>query len=152
MVTQFTSRELVRDELVSKFVANGAWVGVYGYEPSVDEVKGTSPFLIIRSRGTSQDMSGEFTNKTGYRFTVSSWVVASSPTDNTITSAIAEDELDNLDKIVRQVIRDNAGGMTTSDYLAFEDGVSQVSDVIVNGLPYMVETRAIFAYLNKGVK
>lgn len=150
MTTQFTSRELVRDELVSKFVANGAWQAVYGYFPATKTFVGRSPILIIRSRGTSQDMAGEFTNPSSYRFLISSWVIAGSPTDTSITSAIAEDELDNLDKIVRQVIRDNAGGMTTANLLRFEAGQSQVDDIIIEGNPYIVETRAIYADLVKG--
>jgi hypothetical protein len=141
-MTTFSSRELVRDELVVLFVANGSWQEVYGYFPSVSEMEGKTPILIIRSRGTEQDMAGLDTNPAVYRFLLSSWVLAYSESDSW-TSANAEDKLDELDKTVRQIIRDNAGSLTNGDVIRFEAGQSQVDDMIIEGLPYIVETRAI---------
>lgn len=148
-MTTFQSRELVRDELAALFVANGSWQAAYGYFPSVDAIKGKTPILIIRSRGTSQDMAGLNTNPATYRFLLSSWVLAYSAVDSW-TSSNAEDLLDTLDMKLRQVIRDNAGSLTNGDLIRFEQGTSQVDDVMIENLPYIVETRAILVDLIKG--
>jgi hypothetical protein len=150
MTTTFQSRELVRDELAALFVANGTWQAVYGYRPSVKEVLGKTPVLVIRSRGTQQDMAGLYTNPATYRFSLQSWVLASSETDATVTSAIAEDELDTLDKTLRQVIRTNAGSLANADNIRFEESPSEVVDIVAEGLSYMIETRFILVELHGG--
>lgn len=151
MPTTFTSRELVRDELASKFVSNGSWNAVYQYHPSVEDVLNTHPFLVIRSAGTQQDMYNEWTNKATYRFAIISYVLAYSPNpSDTWTSALAEDKLDELDKVVRQIIRNNAGSMTTCDDLLLDNGLSQTQDVIIEGVPYIRESRFVSAYLQAG--
>ena len=148
-MTTFQSREAVRDELGTLFTSAGNWQEVYNHFPSVDEMKGKTPILIIRSRGTDQDMANLNTNPATYRFLLSSWVLAFSDSDSW-TSANAEDKLDELDKVLRQVIRDNAGGGSNADLYRFEAGLSQVDDVIIEGMPYIVETRAILADLVNG--
>ena len=151
MTTTFLSREAVRDELAALFTADGSWFQVFQYFPAVQAMKGKTPLLIIRSRGTVQDMAGVETNPATYRFLISSWVLAFSPlsADNW-TSTDAEDKLDELDQKLRQVIRNNAGGGTNADMYRFEPGFSVVDDVIIEGLPYIVETRAILADLIRG--
>jgi len=148
-MTTFQSREAVRDELGTLFTADGSWQEVYNHFPSVDEIKGKTPVLIIRSRGTQQDMANLNTNPATYRLLLSSWVLAYSSSDGW-TSANAEDKLDELDKVLRQVIRDNAGGGSNADLYRFEPGMSQVDDVIIEGIPYIVETRAILVDLVNG--
>jgi len=152
MTTTFQSRELVRDQLVSLFTANNSWQEVYGYMPSVEELLGKTPFLIIRSKGTSQEMSGVETNKASYRFILSSWVLAGGKNDASVTSSAAEDDLDTLDKVLRQVIRDNTGTITYGNIIRFESGYSEVSDVIVQGLSYITESRFILVDLPRGAK
>lgn len=147
-MTTFQTRELVRDELVTLFAATNKWSEVYGYFPSVEEVAGKSPVLIIRSRGTLQQMAGVGTNPVSYRFLLSSFVLAYTE-NGTWTSANAEDKLDELDQQIRQVIRDNAN-LTNADVLRFDEGGSQVVDTIIEGQPYIVETRTIIADLISG--
>lgn len=149
MVTTFTSRELVRDELVTLFVANGSWQEVYGYAPSVDELSGKTPILVIRSRGTIQNFANLETNPVTYRFVISSAVLAYSASDSW-NSANAEDKLDELDKVVRQVIRNNAGSLTYGVNMRFETAVSEVSDPIREGLPYILESRFVLVDLPRG--
>ena len=151
MTTTFLSREAVRDELATLFTADGSWQSVFKFFPGLDAIKGRTPVLIIISRGTEQGMAGLETNPTTYRFLLSSWVLAFSPlsADNW-TSTDAEDKKDELDMKLRQVIRDNAGGGTNADLYRFEPGFSQVDDVIIEGVPYVVETRAILAGLKRG--
>jgi hypothetical protein len=151
ILTTFTSRELVRDEIASFFVTDGSFQEVYQYFPSVAEIKGKTPVLIIRSRGTEQDFSGLNTNPTSYRFLLTTFILAFSD-DDSWSSSDAEDSLDDLDKVIRQVIRDNAGGGTYADNYRFEGGFSDVNDIMVEGLPYIVETRAVVADLPKGSK
>lgn len=149
MTTTFQSRKLVRDELVTLFAANGSWQEVYGYFPSAALAAGRTPVLMIRSRGTRQDMAGVWINPASYRFLLSSFVLAYSSSDSW-TSANAEDKLDELDKVLRQVIRDNVGSLTYADNLRFEEGFSDVSDIDLGGNPYIVETRAILVDLPSG--
>jgi hypothetical protein len=148
-MTTFQSREAVRDALVTLFTADNSWQQVYGYFPGVDEIAGKSPLLIIRSRGTAQEFAGQDTNPVQYRFSVTSMTIAD---ESATTSANAEDSLDTLDQKVRQVIRDNAAGGSAADLLEFEAGFSQVSDIIVNGLAYISETRGVIATLPRGAK
>lgn len=146
-MTTFQTRELVRDELVTLFTANGSWQAVYGYAPSVDEIAGQSPILVIRSRGTQTTMAGVLTNPTQYRFSLTNMVIADKVAQ---TSASAEDQLDTLDRVMRQVIRDNAGGGTYADNFLFEGGFSEVQDMIIGGQAYIVERRFIIASLANG--
>lgn len=148
MTTTFQSRELVRDELAALFVADGSYQETYGYAPSVNEIMGKTPVLVIRSRGTSQGFEGVWNNPVTYRFSFASWVLATSEPDNW-TSANAEDKLDELDKVIRQVIRDNVS-LTNATNLRFEPGFSQVVDLTPEGVPYIVETRFILADLPSG--
>lgn len=150
MTTTFQSREVVRDELVALFVANGSWQAVYGYFPGAKVISGLSPVLIIRSKGTQQQMSGVWDNQATYRFVLTSWVAAGSETDATITSAIAEDELDTLDKVVRQVIRTNAGSLANADSIRFATEFSEVSDVLIANIPYIMESHTVITELYKG--
>ena len=147
MVTTFTSRELVRDELVSLFTANNSWQAVYGYVPAIKVFAGMTPILIIRSRGTLQNFSNQDTNPTEYRFGIASFLRAFSTGE--ITSAQAEDTLDTLDTAIRQVIRNSAGSMTYADNLRFA-AESEVRDVSIEGLPYMVEAYTVIAKLARG--
>lgn len=147
MPTTFTSRELVRDELTTLFTANGSWQAVYGYVPAVKVFAGMTPLLIIRSRGSIQNFASEETNPTEYSFGIASFLRAYSVGE--ITSAQAEDTLDTLDAAIRQIIRNNAGSMTYANSLRF-DGGSEVKDVAIEGLPYMVETYIVVAKLARG--
>lgn len=147
MVTTFTSRELVRDELVSLFTANNSWQAVYGYIPAVNVFEGMTPILVIRSRGSLQNFANLETNPASYQFGIVSYVRAYSAGE--ISSAQAEDKLDDLDKVVRQVIRDNAGSMTTAINLRF-DGASEVRDIDIGSVPYMAEARILIADLPRG--
>jgi len=148
MTTTFQSRELVRDELVALFVANGSWQDVYAYFPSVNAFSGLSPILIVRGAGSSVAMEGLNTNPVEYRLSISSWVIAYVASEQ--TSAQSEDLVDTLDTTVRQVIRNNAGRLTNADSLRFEGGFSSKQDVVIEGLPYMAETRFVIARLNAG--
>jgi hypothetical protein len=145
MTTTFQSRELVRDELVALFQANNTWNNVYGYFPSSVELVGKTPVLVIRSRGTRQNMAGAWTNPASYRFILTNFVAIA-------TSTVAEDELDTLDMTLRQVIRNNAGLITTGDNLRFGDEYSDVSDVDIGGKFYLLETHTIYVDLPSGSK
>jgi len=150
MTTTFQSREAVRDELVTLFTNNGSWQEVYGYAPDLNEIIGKTPVLMVRSRGTAQDMAGDETNPASYQFAITTWVLAYSE-DGNWTSANAEDKIDELDKVVRQVIRNNAGGGSNADQYRFDPAQSEVRDVILQGgVPYMVESRLIYADLPRG--
>jgi len=146
-MTTFQSREAVRDELVALFVADGSWEAVYGYYPGHSVISGKTPVLTILSAGTQQQMTGQHTNPSSYRFIISSFMLQSDGAS--WTPANAEDSLDTLDMKVRQIVRDNAG-LTNGDIIRFGNGYSQVDYRILESLPYQIESRDIFVDLNKG--
>lgn len=150
-MTTFTSRELVRDELVSKFVANGAWQNVYGYRPAIKEILGKTPFLVIVSQGRATRFETQSVSPTIYRFQLFNFVLAYSenPADN-YSSNDAEDALDTLDKTITQIIWDNRGDMTTANVLSLDDGGSERTDLTPEGVPYIRERYTILAFLAKG--
>lgn len=154
-MTTFTTRELVRDALVSLFTANATGAGqfqaIYGYFPSVNEILQASPLLIIRARGTAQEFKVQETNPTSYRILFTTMVLAYDGNASPVwTSALAEDKLDDLDRLVRQVVRDNASNANWS-VITPEDGFSTVDDVIIGkGSPYLIESRAFIVRLPKG--
>lgn len=148
-MTTFTSRELVRDVLVGLFTANASWQAVYGYMPGYTVIAGRSPVLVVLSGGTRQQFQQQFVNKTSYRFEITNYVVSSSESDATVVSATAEDELDTLDKTIRQVIRDNATHATYSN-LRFDDNYSNVERGAIGNKPYIRETYVVFADLPAG--
>ena len=151
MVT-FQSREAVRDELATLFTTNGSWQGVYGYFPSAKDTIGQTPLLFIISKGTKQRISKNlWDNFTSYQFEFQNYILADKDSDNW-DSADAEDKLDELDKVLRQLIFNNMGSMTTANSLEFDDGFSKREDVNVGGSPYIRETRIIIANLNAGAK
>lgn len=149
MTTTFTSREVVRDQLVTRFTSAGNWQAVYGYMPPIDDWVGRSPILMIRSRGSSQDFAGDIHNPVRYRFLLSSWTLATSD-DVVIDSQEAEDIIDDLDLVVRQTLRNYAGGDGVADQFYFEAGFSDVRDVIISGKSYIVETWPVIAELFSG--
>lgn len=148
MTTIFQTRELVRDELAALFVTDGSWEAVYQYWPGTDLVISYSPILIIRSGGTAQDFAGVEINPSSYRFRFENYVKAADE-DGSWTSANAEDEIDDLDRTIRQVIRNNIS-LTNANNLRFEAGYSAVRDVLVGGMPYIMETYSLLADLPKG--
>ena len=149
MVTTFTTRELCRDELVSKFVTNASWQNVYGYFPAASELVGKTPVLLVLSDGTLQRFANLETNPVSYQFLLINFVLADSDSDSW-TPALASDNLDDLDRAIRQLIRDNAGSLTTATNLRFADGFSQRRDMNVGGKPYMTETYTVIADLARG--
>jgi len=150
-MTTFTSRETVRDALAALFVANNSWDLVFGNWPeTVSEMLGRSPILIIVSRGTQQNMAGLNMNPASYRFVLSTLVIAQSETDSSITRPVAMDEIDTLDKTLRQIIRDNASNANWTN-IRFDTGYSTVEDILLNNTaPYMIESRTIYVDLASG--
>lgn len=149
MTTTFQSRELVRDEIVALFVANGSWQDVYGYMPGYTVISGNSPVLTVLSAGTSQRFAGVFTNPVTYRFEITNYIVSSSESDATVLSADASDQLDTLDRTIRQVIRDNVQ-LTNGDNVRFDENFSNVERGAIGNVPYVRESYTILVDLPNG--
>lgn len=145
-MTTFASREAIRDELVAGLTATGLWVAVYGYSPAPRAVVGSTPFAIVRGRGTMLEMQGQVSNPVTHRFVISSWVLAE---DGQVSSADAEDTADNISRGVLQYVRDNASGGTHADMYTLDD-FSDVRDTVVENVPYIAETFTLVAHLYKG--
>ncbi len=150
-MTTFTSRETIRDAVYTLFssYAPATFKAVYNNWPNVGQAKGQSPVLMITSSGTGQEMAGLNTNPTVFRINLTVLVKATDPADASFTRATAMDKIDTLDALVRQVIRDNASNANW-DNITFDSGLTQVDNIIFEGLPYMVETRPILIRLNRG--
>ena len=152
-MTTFTSREVVRDTLYTLF---NAYTGsgqplqtVFNNWPKTGEAKGLSPILMITSAGTSQSFETLSVNPTAYRIRLTSLVIAGQKNDTNVTRAAAMDKLDQLDTLVRQVIRDNVSSNAWNN-INFEGGFSEPETILFEGLPYMVESHIVIARLNKG--
>lgn len=151
-MTTFPSREVARDALAALFVADGSWKAVYPYGAAGRVIaEGNSPALIIRSRGTRQEMANLNTNPRSYRISLQSWILATSNvTGDSWTSDEAEDALDLLDQKLCQIIRDNVQNAAW-DNIRFASEYSDVVD-LNPAVPYIVETRFIYVDLKNGAK
>lgn len=147
-MTTFQNRKTAIDALVTVFAATSSWQEIYKYFPSVNELLGKTPFLIIRGRGTSQKMNNLHTNPRSYRVVMASYVLAYSASDNW-TSLNAEEKVHDLDLLLTQTIRDNVANAAWNS-IRFEDSYSQVDDIMIENLPYMREMRTIFIDLASG--
>lgn len=148
MTTTYQNRTAIRSELKTLFDNTSAFVAVYDYYPSTDEFANTSPFLIIGDGGTEQTQSGTFTNPTAHRFVLSCFVLAYDEASSW-TSRDATLKLADLDRVVRQTVRDNVA-LTNADNMELDNGFSSVSNVVIEGVPYLVESRTVTAYLRNG--
>lgn len=149
-MTTFASREAVRDELVTLFSAISGYKAVYGYFPGATVFSEKSPILIVRARGTRQQMKMLETNPRSYRIALTTAVLAYDANQSYDTSE-AEDALDDLDRALCQKIRDSVtAGYTNMSTLEFADEYSDVQDVIIAGLPFILETRFVLAHLPGG--
>lgn len=152
-MTTFTSREVVRDALYTLF---NAYTGsgqplqkVFNNWPKLGEAKGLSPILIMTSAGTRQEFENLNTNPAAYRIRLTSLAIAGQKNDTNVTRAAAMDKIDQLDTLVRQVIRDNVQNNAWNN-IEFEPSFTEVETILFEGLPYMVETHVVITYLSKG--
>jgi hypothetical protein len=148
-LTTFVTRQTARDALAALFVADGSWQAVYGYMPNDEELDGQSPVLTVRSGGTAQEMASLHVNPTSYRYLLRTMVLANDA-DSSWSESNAEDKLDELDQKLRQVIRDNVGGVAGSNFLRFDPGASTTGYSIIDGELYRWEERTIWADFSVG--
>ena len=143
-MTTFVSREVARDALAALLVAKGSWQTVYAYEPQ--DIKGHSPVATIRSLGTSYSNTFNI-SPTSFDVLVTNWVLLSDSEDPSAWGpAQAEDQLDALDKALREVVKDGAPG-TGLVYVEFKDRPSAADATMISGLLYRIED----FYLEVGV-
>lgn len=147
-MTTFQNRKTAIDALVTVFNSTSSWQEIYKAFPSVDEVLGKTPWLLIRGRGTSQRMKNLNTNPRSYRVVIASYVLAYSASDNW-TSLNAEEKTHDLDLLVCQTIRDNVSNPAWNS-IEFDEAYSQVDDIMIENLPYIREMRTVFIYLPNG--
>lgn len=147
-MTTFVTRETARDALVTLFTADGTWKVVFGYLPGDSELKGQFPAMTIRSGGTQQEMASLNVNPTAYRFLLRTLILTND--GDTWAESDCEDMLDETDRQLRQVIRDNAGLSTGSDYLRFEGSPSTTGYSIIGGVLWRWEERGLFAHYAVG--
>lgn len=148
MTTTFTSRQTIRERLATLITSTGEFAAVYDYVPAVKTISGMTPFCIVLSTGSNQQMSGINTNPVDFSFSVSVYVKRYE--DANYTSQDARDKLDDLDRVIRQVVRDNAAGATVADMLLFDGSFSTVQHTEIDSTPYLVEPRTIIARLFDG--
>jgi hypothetical protein len=147
-MTTFQNRKTAIDALATVFAGTSSWQEIYKYFPSVDEVLGKTPWLLIRGRGTSQRMNNLHTNPRSYRVVIASYVLAYSAPDNW-TSLNAEEKTHDLDLLVCQTIRDNVANAAWNS-IRFDEAYSQVDDIMIENLPYIREMRTVFIDLANG--
>ena len=147
-MTTFANRKTAIDALATIFASTSAWQEIYKYFPSVNELLGKSPFLIMRARGSSNRMVGQNTNPRSYRVIVASYVLAYSASDNW-SSLNAEEKVHDLEVLFAQTIRDNVANAAW-DNIRFDEGYSDVTDMMIESLPYIREMFTVYIDLKKG--
>lgn len=154
MPTTFTNRKTVRNALTALFTAYNTatptWAEIYKHLVPVKDFAGRSPILRILSDGSQTRFNNEFTNPTQFRFEISSFVLVYRASDNW-SSPDTADKIDDLNTLIRQIIRNNAGGIASAcDQLRLEDSPSQVAYDMREGRLYAVETITVIADLFNG--
>lgn len=141
-MTTFVSREATRDAIAALFTpykGTGQLLKeVYNNWPQVGTMNGLSPVLVIISNGSELDMEAFHTNNVSHTMQIISMVQSASPTDTTVTRAKAMDKIDDLQRLIFQVIR-GATQNAAWDNIYFT-GTSAVENVLVGvGSVYMTE-------------
>lgn len=140
-MTTFVSREATRDAIAALFtpyVGTGQLLKVvYNNWPQLGTAKGLSPFLVIVSAGSELVMESFNSNPVNHTMQIISMVQAASPTDTTVTRAKAMDKIDDLQRLIFQVIR-GATQNAAWDNIFFT-GASAVDTVMLGELVYMTE-------------
>lgn len=151
-MTTFISPQATREAIAALYTAYSGsgqpLERVFSNWPKVGEAKGLSPFLMVVDDFTEQDMAGLNTNPTQFGFVIAVFVLSGSPTDTTINRADAADELGNINRLIRQVIRDNAGNANW-DSIRFE-GRATVKNINFEDLPYMIQDFHVVTKLAHG--
>jgi len=137
MASTYVSREVTRDALVALFDANAIWNAVYGYVPKATTLDGKWPLLVVTSAGTRQDMLSISNNPTYYTFACVSFVLMDD--EASWNEDDAEDKIDEIDKIFRQIIRDNASGNAFAHSVRFADTQSRTDYMMLDGRGYRTE-------------
>lgn len=142
-MTTFVSRETTRDAIAALFTpytGTGQILNVvYNNWPLLGTAKGRSPFLVIVSNGSELRMGNRDYNPVRHTMQIISMVQAASPTDTSVTRAVAMDKIDNIQRLVFQVIRDSASAGNAAWDNILISGVSAVDTVLLGELPYMTE-------------
>jgi hypothetical protein len=121
------TRQVVRERLVVLFASKG-FNQVYGHAPL--DLQGFDKVLAIYSDRTRHDFISANLQNAFYALTLDVYVKRES-------GETAEDNLDILHEVVRDVIRDNIGDPNWSDIHLLEDSDAYFAEV--SGVPYRVE-------------
>lgn len=151
-MTSFQDIDLIVTEIAALFTAEGSWQDVYDYFPGLSTFQGRSPVLVVIDNGTLQEFDNLHTNPTTYNILLASYVLVNSDSDATITSEAATTQRRALNVIIRQTIRDNAGGGTYYDLIQFTPRSSQIERLNAEGLTYELEMFEVAAFLKSGSK
>ena len=143
-MTTFVTRKTAREAVAALFRANGTWQTVYDHEPR--DLAGESPVLTIRSGGTlTSNMFNA--SPTAFLFVLTNYVLV---TDGaTWGPDDAEDKLDELDREIREIVRDNTPA--GCDYIELDESASVTAYVEdEGGHIYRTETFTLRAELATG--
>ena len=152
-MTTFTSPQASREAIAALFTA---YTGsgqplqqVFSNWPKTKEAKGISPFIMVVDEFTEQQMNTQNVNRTRFGFVVAAFVLCAKESDGTINRADALDELGNINRVIRQVIRGGVGASSNWDNLGFE-GRAQVENFNFDGLLYVTQPFVVVARLPRG--
>jgi hypothetical protein len=151
-MTTFRDPRLVRERLGTLFTAysgDGQPLQiVFSNWPKVGEAKGLSPFIVITSDSTEQDFESLNVNPVKFGLTIAVFVQSGSPIDSSINRADAMDKINQIDTLIRQVVRNNAGD-SNWDNIYFS-GKAVVSYTPFETLPYIVQPFPLIVELANG--
>jgi hypothetical protein len=125
-------RQAIREALAALFADTG-FNKVYAYQP-VDIEEYDKVLAIYSARSRHKVWSGDWAYDL-YTFSVDVFVKRTG-------GETAEDTLDALHEVVRDVIRDNSGGNANWDHLSLEAD-SRAFSTPISGIAYRVETHRL---------
>ena len=146
-MTTYVNRKTARAALKTLFVSNGNWQAVYEATPNTFDRQ--TPVLVLRSGGTRQLMQYA-TDPATFRIEYRTYVLYEDPNaPDDYGDEECEDKLDDLDKEMREVVRDNTP--SGADAIELGEGFTETGYEMVDGVVYRWEEGVILVQLAVGV-
>lgn len=142
-------RSVFRQALAALITLNANFKTVFDYMPDLDTLSEDTkwPIAIVTSSGTNQLMLSQHTNPSDFQMDVFILVRSNEReiAGSTWDESDAEDKIDELDQIIRQIVRNNVGTVAGVDSMKI-DGTSQSETAILGSISYRTESYTVVGH------
>jgi hypothetical protein len=140
------NRSVFREALAALIDANDNFDLVFDYMPNITSDDNRWPIVFVTSGGTDQEMLSYQVNPSDFIVKVEIAVRENdSVLGGTWTETDAEGKIDELDQIIRQIIRDNVGAVSGASAMRIE-GASTTGWRIIGGVSYRAEEYTVIGH------